>query len=30
MEATANFIFRDREVDPIKVQCKADEKGYHT
>ena len=26
MEATATFIFRDREVDPIKVQCKADEK----
>ena len=26
MEATATFNFRDREVDPIRVQCKADEK----
>ena len=28
MEAIATFNFRDREVDPIRVQCKADEKGY--
>ena len=26
MEAIATFNFRDREIDPIRVQCKADEK----
>ena len=26
MEAIATFSFRDRDIDPIRVQCKADEK----
>ena len=26
MEAVANFYFRDIDVQPIRIQCRADEK----